>query len=140
MNLEAHEELFNDMLQEYCLFLVELVFVDNVAQWCKEQGVEEPDRDTPIKLVVSEEKGCKLVIREEVPDSVIDNRLKAMGVRDALQNVAQDRVSMLESDRKKIAYLFLSEYASNMPEHEDDELLIDNWAFKEMERLGYFRE
>ncbi len=140
MNLKAHEKLFNDMLQEYCLFLVELVFVDNVAQWCKKQGVEEPDRDTPIKLVVSEDKGCKLVIREEVPDSVIDNRLKAMGVRDALQNVAQDRVAMLESDKKQIAYLFLSEYASNMPEHEDDELLIDNWAFKEMERLGYFRE
>jgi hypothetical protein len=140
MNLKEHEEHIKNLLKEYCLFLVEPVFVDSVAQWCKENGYDEPDKDTPIKLVVSEEKGCKLVIREEVPDKVIADRLRAMGVRSSLQNVAQDREAMLDSEKKKLAYLFLSNYASNMPEHEDDELIIDNWAFAEMERLGYFRE
>lgn len=140
MNLKEHEEHIKNLLKEYCLFLVEPVYVDNVAQWCKENGFDEPDKDTPVKLIASEEKGCKLVIREEVPDKVIADKLTAMGVRGALQNVAQDREAMLNSDKKKIAYLFLSEYGSNMPEHEDDELIIDNWAFDEMERLGYFRE
>jgi hypothetical protein len=140
MNLKEHEEDIKDLLKEYCLFLVEPVFVVNVAQWCKENGYDEPDKETPIKLVVSEEKGCKLVIREEVPDKVLEDKLKAMGVRGALQNVAQDREAMLDSEKKKVAYLFLHEYASNMPEHDDDELLMDNWAFEEMERLGFFKE
>lgn len=140
MNLKEHEGHIKDLLKEYCLFLVEPVFVDNVAEWCKKNGFDEPDKEKPLKLVVSEDKGCKLVMREEVPDKVINDRLKAMGVRDALQNVAEDREAKLDTEKKKVAYLFLSEYASNMPEHEDDELLIDNWAFAEMERLGYFNE
>jgi len=140
MNLKAHEEVIKDLLKEYCLFLVEPLFVDSVARWCRENGFDEPDSEKPLKLVVSEDKGCKLVMREEVPDKVISDRLKAMGVRDALQNIAEDRVSRLNSEKKQIAYLFLSEYGSHMPEHDDDELLIDNWAFGEMERLGYFNE
>lgn len=140
MNLRGQEEHIKELLKEYCLFLVEPVFVENVAEWSKKQGFNEPDKEKPLKLVVSEEKGCKLVMREEVPDKVIDDRIKAMGVRDARQNVAEDRVAKLDNEKKKIAYLFLSEYGSHMPEHEDDELLIDNWAFSEMERLGYFNE
>jgi hypothetical protein len=140
MNLREHEEHIKNLLQEYCLFLLEPVFVDNVAQWCKENGYDEPDKDKAIKMVVDEQRGCKLVIRELVPDEVIGDMLKAMGVRGALQNVAQDREAMLDSEKKKVAYIFLNEYASNMPEHEDDELLMDNWAFAEMERLGYFEE
>jgi hypothetical protein len=140
MNLRDQEEHIKDLLKEYCLFLVEPLFVDNVAQWCKDNGFDEPDRDVPIKLVVSEEKGCKLVIREFVPEEVIADRLKAMGLRGSLQDVASDREAMLNSEKKKVAYIFLHEYASNLPENEDDELLMDNWAFDEMERLGYFRE
>ncbi|MGD2079762.1 MAG: hypothetical protein PVJ36_01355 [Nitrospirota bacterium] len=140
MNLKEHENDIKNLLKEYCLFLVEPVYVDNVAEWSKKSGFDEPDREKPLKLVVSEEKGCKLVMNEEVPDRVIEDRLKAMSVRDALQNVAEDREARLDSEKKKVAYLFLSEYGSHMPEHEDDELLIDNWAFKEMERLGYFNE
>lgn len=140
MNLKEHESHIKDLLKEYCLFLVEPVYVDNVAEWSKRNGFDEPDKEKPLKLVVSEEKGCKLVMNEEVPDKVIEERLKAMSVRAALQNVAEDREARLNSEKKKLAYLFLSEYGSHMPENEDDELLIDNWAFSEMERLGYFTE
>jgi hypothetical protein len=46
---------------------------------------------------------------------------------------------MLDTDKKKLAYLFLSEYATSLPDLQD-ELLADNWVFGELERLGYFKK
>ncbi len=140
MDLKSHVQVFKDLLQEYCLFLVDITFVDSVSDWCRQQGIEEPDKERPLRLIADEKKGCKLVIREFMSDKALEDRIKAMGVRSALQNVASDRVAMLNSDKKKLAYLFLSEYASTLPDLEGDELLADNWAFDELERLNFFRE
>jgi len=140
MNLRDHEGDIKDLLKDLILFIVEPVYVDNVARWCEENGYEEPDKENPIKLIVDEERGSKLVISEQVPDSVIDDRIKEMGVRASLQDVATDREAMLNSEKKKVAYLLLHEYASNLPENEEDELLMDNWAFDKMKTQGYFKE
>lgn len=142
MTIDAreHEGLFKYLLGEYCLFLVELKFVPSVSDWCRQEGIEEPDRDRPLRLVVEEKKGCKLVVRQEIPKQVMQERLNALDVRSTLQDTATDRAGKLESDKKKLAYLFLSEYASQMPDNEGDELLMDNWAFQEMERLDFFKE
>jgi hypothetical protein len=80
-----------------------------------------------------------MVIREYVPDEVIEKRINATRIRGQLQNVAFDRADLLDSHQKKLAYLFLAEYATSLPDIGNDELLADNWAFKEMERLGYFK-
>jgi hypothetical protein len=140
MNTKEFEPVLNGLLEEYCLFLVELVFVDSVYDWCREQGVEERDREKPLRLVVQEgEKGCKLVIRDMVPEKVLRDRMKALEVRSALTNVASNKADRLDSDKKKLAYLFLGQYASTLPDMED-EILADEWVFKEMERLGFFKE
>lgn len=144
MTIDAreHEGLLKYLLAEYCIFLVDLKFVPSVSDWCRGEGIEEPDRDRPLRLVVEEEgeRGCKLVVRQEISKQAMQGRLNALDVRSSLQNTATDRAGMLESDKKKLAYLFLSEYASLMPDNEGDELLMDNWAFQEMERLDFFKE
>ena len=78
-----------------------------------------------------------MLIRREIPEELLNQRINALSVRNQLLNVAADVAERLNSDRKKLAYLFLSEYASSLPELKDDERLADSWAIKEMERLGF---
>ncbi|MEJ2684511.1 MAG: hypothetical protein P8Z71_08965, partial [Candidatus Sulfobium sp.] len=104
----------------------------------KENDVPETDREIPFKLV-SRGKGCLMLVKEDVRERVIDERIRAMMIRDQLDNAAVDRGEKLNSIHKKLAYLFLREYAVSLPDVGTDEILADNWTFGEMERLGYFR-
>jgi hypothetical protein len=139
MITKEHEPVFKRLLDNYCLFLVQIEFVESVHDWCRQQGVEEPDRQRPMKLVVNEDRGCRMVINENVPDRVVNDRIKALSVRSALTNVASNKAERLDSDKKKLAYLFLGEYAATLPGMED-EILADEWVFGEMEKLGFFNE
>lgn len=139
MNASEHYELFRYLNSRYCLLDEDIKFVESVADWCRGHGVEEPDPDKPLRLVPNDDSGCTVVIREQIAEKAIDDRIKALSVRSALINVAVDRARMLDSDRKKLAYLFLSEYAMTLPEVAGDELLADNWAFEEMEEMGFFK-
>lgn len=140
MNAKDYEGLFKELLDQYCLFLVDITFVESVAEWCRAKGYDEPDKDKPLKLITDEDKGCKLVINEIIPEKVMGQRIKALSVRSTLLNVAKDRSEMLNSDKKKLAYLFLSEYAATLPDLADDEVLADTWSFEEMEKQQFFKE
>jgi hypothetical protein len=139
VNARENYELFRYLMQTYCLFPEDLVFVENIADWCRERSIAEPDRERPLKLISKGESGCKMLIRENISDEAVRERINASRIRSQLQNAASDRVDMLDTDKKKLAYLFLSEYATSLPDLQD-ELLADNWAFGEMERLGYFKK
>jgi hypothetical protein len=135
-----YENEFKKLLDNYCLFLVDVEFVDNVREWCRENGIDERDKEKPLKLIVREgDKGCKMVVRTEIPKKVVQERINALEVRSALTNVAKNKADMLDSEKKKLAYLFLSEYAATLPGMED-EIIADDWTFKEMEKLNYFNE
>lgn len=139
MITKEYEPVFKRLLDNYCLFLVDIRFVDSVYEWCKEQGIRERDRKIPMKLVVDGERGCTMVINENVPAKVVEERINALRVRSALTNVASNSADRLGSDKKKLAFLFLSEYAATLPGMED-EILADEWVFREMEKLGFFDE
>jgi hypothetical protein len=83
-------------------------------------------------------EGCKLLIREDTPDEVVDERIRAVRIRNQVTNVASSRTDTLDTIHRKLAFLFLDEYAYNLPDVKDD-LLADEWAFNEMEKLGYFK-
>ncbi len=117
----------------------DIVFVKNVASWCREHGVPEPDEHEPLKLVAGNGAGAHMVIAEEIPDRIIDESIMALRMRSQLKSVGFDRVDLLNSEPKKIAYLFLKEYASSIPELAYDELAADEWVFEQMERLGMLR-
>jgi hypothetical protein len=138
MNTREYYELFRYLMQKRCLKEEDIVFVENIAQWCKEQGIPEPDRDRPFKLLMKDGQGCKMLIREDLPDNIIDERIRAVSIRNQISNVASGKTDMLDTPHRKLAFLFLNEYAYSLPEVVDD-LHADNWAFEEMERLGYFK-
>jgi hypothetical protein len=139
MNTREHYELFRYLMEQLCLLPEDLMFVENIADWCEKQGIPETDKERPLKLVSKDGSGCRMLIKEYISDEVIHQRINALRVRSQLNNVAFDRADALDSDRKRLAYLFLSEYAISLPGMEDD-LLADEWAFDEMKRLGFFKQ
>ena len=139
MNARENYELFRYLMQKYCLFPEDLVFVENIADWCRERGMAEPERERPFRLISKGESGCKMLIKENISAEAVQERINASRIRSQLQNAAFDRLDLLDTDKKKLAYLFLSEYATSLPDLQD-ELLTDNWVFGEMESLGYFRK
>jgi len=140
MNTKDYFELFRYLMEQYCLYQEDIVFVEDISDWCKKNGVPETDHNRPLKLVLKTPSGCKMLVREKIPDKVLDERMNALRIRSQIKNVAFDRADTLNSEQRKLAYLFLSEYASSLPDVRDDELLADDWAFTEMERLGYFKK
>lgn len=138
MNTREYYELFRYLMEQRCLLPESIIFVDDIVDWCKENDVPETDRERPFKLI-SRGKGCQMLVKEEVTEQIINERIRAMAVRDQVNNAAVDRDEELNSIHKKLAYLFLREYADSLPDVGTDEILADNWTFDEMERLGYFK-
>ncbi len=139
MNTREHYELFRYLAEQLCLLAEDILFVENIADWCKDQGIPETDREKPVKLVSKEVPGCRMLIKEYISGEVMSERIRALGVRSQLKNVAFDRADALDSERKKLAYLFLSEYALSLPDVQDD-FLADDWAFEQMNKFGFFKK
>ena len=140
MRSRDHYELFRYLMEQFCLLPENMFFVENVSAWCREQGIDEPDTERPLRLISTEGEGCKLLIGEDIPETVLDDRINAMRIRSQLKGIAVDRADALNTEKKKLTFLFLNEYALTLPEMEGDELLADDWALREMDRLGFFRE
>jgi hypothetical protein len=139
MYAKDHFELFRYLMEQYCLRQEDMLFVENIAAWCEKEGIPESDPERPFRLVLNRPQGCRMLIRETLPAEMIESRINALSVRGHLKSVAVDSADRLNSDRKKLAFLFLVEYAASLPEIGGDELLADDWAFREMERLGFFK-
>jgi len=136
---EDHKELFKYLLEAYCLRPEDMLFVNNIAVWCKKYGIPEPDSKRPLKLVMNSPEGCKMLVSRVILDHDLEQRIQALSIRNQLRSITVDPAERLNSDRKKFAYLFLAEYAASLPETGEDELLADAWAFQEMERLDFFK-
>lgn len=137
MNAKEYATLFNDLASLYGVIPENLVFADNIPEWCARKDIPEPDVEKPFKFL---NRTAQMLIRENIPDRIIEERITAMHLRGQVENVAFDRADKLDSDEKKLAFLFLQEYALSLTELGEDELLADKWAYEEMEKLGYFKK
>lgn len=137
MNATGYFELFRYLMEQRCLRQEDVVFVDNVRDWCLDKGIPETDGERPMRLVSGDGEGCRMVVRREIPEGVIEERIRAMAIRWQVTNVAVDRSALLDIPEKRLAFLFLREFAFSLP-GVDDDMSADEWAFAEMERLGYF--
>lgn len=138
MNMKEYYELFRYLIEQRRLRQDDIAFVEDISVWCREHDIPEQDKEKPLKLISEDGRGRKMLIKENVPEEVIDERINAVRIRNQLVNAAFSKADMLDTIHKKLAFLFLDEFAYGLPEVDDD-LLADNWAFEEMERLGYFK-
>ncbi len=116
----------------------DVIIVEDVAKWCKEHGVSERDEHKPLRLVSGNGAGPRMLVAEMIPDEILDERIRALRIRSQLKSVGYDRADLLNSDMKKVAYLFLKEYAASIPDLAGDELAADEWVFEQMGQLGMF--
>lgn len=115
-----------------------ITFVSNIAGWCKEHGISEADAHRPFRLIQNN-GGCSMLIKDDIPEEVVERRIEAVRIRDQVTNVAYQKADLLKTRNEKLAFLFLNEYARSLPDAPDD-LLADQWAFDQMEKLGCFGE
>ncbi len=138
MFIRDYEWYIRHLTEHVHMKTTDVVIVESVAEWCKERGMRERDRNKPLKLVSGNGAGPHMLIAEMIADEVIEERINALRMRSQLKSVGFDRVDRLNSATKKLAYLFLKEYASSISELADDELSSDDWVFEQMDHLGMF--
>ena len=117
----------------------DLVIVESVAGWCREHGIREKDQQKPVKLVSADGTGRRILIANMIPDKVIEERINGARIRSQLKSVGNDWTEKLNSPTRKIAYLFLKEYSSTMPELAHDDIAADEWIFEQLEHIGVFQ-
>lgn len=139
MFVKEHEWYIRHLAEHVHMKPADIVIVKDVADWCREHGVSETDMRKPVKLVAGNGSGPRMLIAEMIPDEVLEERITALRIRSQLKSVGYDRADLLNSDMKKIAYLFLKEYAESVPELAGDDLAEDTWVFEQMDRLGMFK-
>jgi hypothetical protein len=129
--------LLKYLMERYGLKEEDMIFVENISDWCRACNIPEPDEERPFKFLSKQGYGSKMLIKENISDKLVNDRMKALSIRSQLKNVAFDRASLLHSDKERIVFLFLSELADTFPDIQD-ERLADDWVFEEIEKLGFF--
>jgi len=139
MFVKDYEWYFRHLAEHLNMKGSDLVIVESVAGWCREHGIREKDEQKPVKLVSSNGAGRRMLIAGMVPDQVIEERINAARIRSQFKNLGNDWTEKLNSPTRKIAYLFLKEYSSTMPELAYDEFAADEWIFEQLELIGVFQ-
>ncbi len=132
-------DMFCFLLNKVTTEKSEVLLVENIADWCRQNGIPENDSDRPVRIVRNG-KGYIVLVREEIPDSIIEQRIRAAEIRDQVLDVAQDKGKVLSTLRTRLAFLFLNEFAHMVPENHGDDLLADSWTFDFMKKIGYLEE
>ena len=138
MYARNYYKLLAQFMERYLLKEEDMIFVDNIADWCRKCGIPEQDEERPFKFITRQRDSSKMLIKEDITEKILAERLNGLSIRGQLLSVARDRSELLNSDEKKLAYLFLSEIARGLYDM-NDELHADNWAFEEMEKGGFFK-
>ncbi len=112
----------------------EILFVEDIASWCRKNGIREGDKHKPLKILTGERN--MLLVASMIPDEILEERINATRIRSQLKSVYQDRADVLNSPEKKLAYLFLKELSLNNPELAYDDLAADEWIYEQLDRIG----
>ncbi len=112
----------------------EVLFVDNIASWCRGNGIDEADEHKPLKIVTGD--GVRLLIENMIPDHILEERINATRIRSQLKSVNQDRADLLNSAEKKLAYLFVKELSLTNSDLAYDDLAADEWIYGQLYRIG----
>lgn len=134
MYTQDHEWFLRHLTGHTDLHFSEVLFVENIASWCRQNGIDEADEDRPLRIVM--QNGARLLVRKMVSDESLEARINAARIRGMLVSVRADRADLLDSPEKKLAYLFLKELSLGISEFAHDELAADAWIFEQLDRIG----
>ncbi|MBZ0156895.1 MAG: hypothetical protein K8I29_11895 [Alphaproteobacteria bacterium] len=136
VHAEEYDALLKDIGREY--FVPTIRYVPDLAAWARQNRVDLHEPRQPMKLVVDEEEGLVMVVQAEVAEDILDAIITGLDVRWQVVDNAEDLSLRFDTMERRLAYCFLKEYARTRESLAEDERLEDEWALRQMERLGLF--
>ena len=120
-------------------FIFDMQYVPDITSWANQKNISLEEPAQPMKLITGEDNRLVMVVQSEISDELLDGIINGLSVRWTVRDVAADIAKRLNSIEKQLSYYFLKEYARTKKDLDGDDLLEDEWAINEMEKLGFFR-
>lgn len=137
IRIRDYDDMLRKVTKEFLVFTIH--YVQDLGSWAKEKGVDLSEPAQPMKLTAAQDK-LMLFVQEDIGEKTLDNVITALGVRWSLKDNVSDPAKLLNSVKKRLVYCFFKEYARTVDGAAGDDLLEDEWALREMEKLGFFNE
>ncbi len=120
-------------------FIADIYYVPDLRSWAREKGVGLNEPFLPMRLS-TEGKRLMMFVQSEVEEGILADVVRALSVRWSLKDNVSDPSASLNSIKKRLAYCFLKECAKTVGGVAGNELLEDEWAMRQTDKLGFFRE
>ena len=133
-----YQEVLANLGKEF--FIFSMRYERDLAEWAKQNRISLSEPSQPMKLIAGENNKLVMVVQSEIADETLDNIINGLSVRWSLVDNSANIEERLNSSKKRLVYYLLKEYARAGLRLGDNELHCDEWAIKEMEKLGFFRE
>lgn len=134
--IEDFEDRLKSLAREFLIF--DLRYVPDIKSWAQRSNISLSEPAQPMKLIVEDKDRLVLVLQKELADAALDGIINGLSIRWTVRDVAGDIEKRLNSTEKRLAYYLLKEYARTKQDLAGDELLEDEWAVSQMEKLGFF--
>lgn len=135
---EEYDKALRSLGSEY--FIHDIHYVPDIALWVKDHGYHLTEPYAPMKLTAKDDSTLSMVVQSELKEETLNQVIKNLGIRRALQDTVTDIEKTLNSTKKRLVFCFLKEYARTLSVLGQDEQVEDGWALDEMKTLGYFDE
>ena len=136
-----HVRDYDDVLKKTAaeFFISSIRYVTDLRSWSRQNSIDLNEPLQPMRLF-TEGKSLVLIVQSEVQETMLDDVIRALSLRWSLKDNVSDPAASLNSVKKRLAYCLLKECAKTVKGVAGDDLIEDEWAIKEMEKLGFFLE
>jgi hypothetical protein len=138
IKIREYEKVLQKLGGQY--FVKDLAAVSDLTSWAKDNNQDLVEPYNPMKLVVNTDDSLSMVVQEQIKDEKLDDVIKNLSIRWALQDTVTDIDRKLNSTKKRLVFCYLKERSRTMRDIGGDEQVEDQWAMEEMESLGFFKE
>ena len=138
INMKDYDSVLKELGNDY--FIGELQYVADITAWAGETGRDLGEPHSPMKLIANSDDSLTMVVQDNIKDEILSDVIKNLGIRWSVKDNVTNFDNKFNSEKKKLAYCFLKEYARALEKTEGNELTEDEWVIDEMEYLGFFNE
>jgi len=138
IHVRDFEPVMRDLGEEY--FVSDIRYVDDLRAWADKEGEDLGEPLQPMKLISTDDNNLVMMVQDWVDEDTMQNLLNGLSVRWSMKDNVSDPEKVLNSSKKQLSFLFLKEYARTVKNVGGDDMIEDEWAVRELEKLGFFNE
>lgn len=136
--VKDYESVIRDLGEEY--FVSDMRYVENLRAWADQTGTDLDEPNQPMKLITSSDDGLVMMVQDRVSEDTMQDLMNGLSVRWSLRDNVSDTEKLLNSLKKQLSFLYLKEYARTVEDVGGDDMIEDEWAVRELQKLGFFNE